>query len=89
MWYLGEKRYVYTVVTSASGESFTITSATYVVYDCSDESVVINGDAEIAENTLFALWTPTTYGIFAFEFKYVIGYEEFTSRQIIEVKETM
>lgn len=89
MWYLGEKRYAYTTVSSAIDEDFTITSATYTVYDCSDESVVITGTASISNHTIYAVWEPTEVGVFVMDFKYTIGIEEFKSRQIIEVKETM
>jgi len=35
------------------------------------------------------LWQPSEVGLFVVDFDYIIGAEIFTSRQIIEVKETM
>lgn len=88
-WTLGANRYAYTTVSSSSGASFTISSATYEVFDTSDESLVDSGDASISGTTVYCLWQPSSVGVYTVRFIYVIGSESFVSTQVIEVKETM
>lgn len=88
-WVLGAERYVYTTVSSAGGEAFTISTATYEVFDASDESVVASGAATVQDATIFFLWEPVEVGVFVARFNYFIGSEDFYSSQVIEVKETM
>ncbi len=88
MWYLGETRYVLIVVSLSTGA--TITSAVYTIYSCADESIADSGAASISGSTLSsALWTPSIVGFYVVDFDYVVGLETFTSRQVIEVKETI
>ncbi len=89
LWHLGEKRYIYTSVTSSSEDAFIVSSATYEVYDTSDDSLVISGNATIDYHTIYTLWEPTEVGIFICKFDYVIGTETYSSTQVIEVKETI
>ena len=90
MWHLGETRYVYSVVSSATSTPFTISGATYKVYDTADpETVLASGMASIDVATMYALWTPSAESLYLFEFTYNIGSEILTSTQVIEVKEIM
>ena len=86
---IGERRYVYTAVTSSTDEDFTISSASYSIYDASDNSLVSSGTATVFNNNIYTLWTPENYGIFVVEFLYEVGSEVFSSRQIIEVNNTI
>jgi hypothetical protein len=88
-WRFGEKRYVYSEVTSVLSQSFTISSATYIIYNCSNESVVDSGSASIQDHIVYKIWEPTTSGTFVVKFEYTIGSEVFSSSQVIEVKETV
>lgn len=88
-WTIGEKRYAYAIVSSASGVPVTISGANYTVYDTSDESVVVSGVAGIQEQTLYCLWQPDESGVFVVDFDYIVGYETFTARQVVEVRETI
>lgn len=87
-WYIGETRNVYVSVSSTTG-SITISSATYTIYDTSDNSIVDSGEAGITSQVLYCSWTPTEVGNFVVDFDYTVGSETHTSRQVIEVKETM
>lgn len=88
-WALGEKRYVYVVISSSSGEDFTIGSASYEILDTEDESIVVSGVAGISSNTIYCLWQPSEVGVYVAQFTYTISLEDFKSSQVIEVKETM
>lgn len=89
IWYLGEEKNAYAEISAE--EAFVIDSATYNIYDCSDDSVVKSGDAvvDVATDTVYIRWEPTEVGFFVVEFIYVIETESFISKQVIEVKETM
>ena len=88
-WYLGANRYVFTQVYTESGEDLTINSSTYSIYDTSDESIVASGLATVQDQIIFCLWEPSEIGIYVVDFDYVIGDETFTSRQVVEVTETL
>jgi len=88
LWYVGESRNVYTTVTSTAG-SFTITSAVYAVYDTSDNSTVASGVAIVDGSDIYFRWTPSESGWFVADIDYVLGTETFTSRQVIEVRDTL
>lgn len=88
-WHLGEKRYAYTEVSSALNEAFTITSATYNIYKCSDESLVVSGIANVSTHTVYALFEPADVDDYMVQFIYKIGLEDFSSKQIIEVRQTV
>ena len=83
-WILGEKRYVHTTVSEGVAAS-----ADCTVYDCEDESVVTSGVATVSGEDLYFLWQPSEAGIYVADFLYVIGSEELSNRQIVEVKETV
>jgi hypothetical protein len=93
IWYLGENRYFYTQVSSSSSTTFTITSATYVIYNVnasgSAATLVTSGTATVEGTTIYTRWAPTVAGTYVAIFSYVIGEETFESRQVIEVVETM
>ena len=86
-WVIGEKRYAYTAI--IGGESLIISSADYTIYDTSDENVVASGVAGINGQVIYCLWQPDEVGIYVVDFDYKIGQETFTSRQIVEVRETL
>lgn len=86
-WVLGEKKYVYTLVESST--PVTIASASYQVFDTSDESVVANGVASITGQTVYCLWEPSETGVYTVRFNYIIGLRTFAANQVIEVKDTM
>lgn len=86
-WVLGEKRYAYSEVISST--PVTISSATYSIFDVEDESTVASGVASISSQIVYCLWQPTEVGTYVVDFDYVVGEQTFTSRQVIEVKETM
>ena len=88
MWYIGESRYAYATVTATSGD-FTISSCTYVIYNCSTEEAVASGTGSIITHTVYALFTPTAAGKYVCIFSYVIGEETLEARQVVEVRETM
>jgi len=88
-WRLGEKRYAYAKVTQLLGESFTITSALYTIYDTADESVVASGNANTQADVVYTLWQPPNAGIFVVRFDYNIGSQTFSNEQVIDVKETV
>lgn len=88
-WVIGENRYVYTYVYTAAGDTLTISSANYTVYDTSDESTIASGVATIQNQYIYSLWAPTETGIYVVDFDYVIGSETFTARQVIEARETL
>jgi hypothetical protein len=88
MWHLGEERYAYTRVTSSTGVAFTISDATYSIYD-EDDVVVASGSATIDGATIYALWKPSEIGVYTVHFLYEIGTETFSSKQVIEVKDTL
>lgn len=87
--YLGETSFVYTEVSSIAGAIFTISSSTYTIYDCSDDSIVVTGNALINDHIVYALWTPIKIGTYVVNFDYVVGSETRTSRQVIEITETL
>jgi len=85
-WTIGEKRYAYAVVSSAP---LTISGVTYTIYDTEDESVVASGVGGVQDQTVHCLWQPDEIGVYVIDFDYVVGQETFTSRQVVEVKETI
>ena len=87
-WYIGETKYAYSLVSAATGTPV-ISSGVYTIYDIEDESIVASGIAGISGTTLYCLWTPEESGIYVVDFDYVVGQETHTSRQVVEVKETM
>jgi len=88
-WHLGENKYITSTVSSEFGTDFTIDSASYVVYDQADASVVASGVALIDEHNLYFIWQPSAAGIYVADINYIIGTEEFSSRQVVEVWETL
>lgn len=88
-WYVGETRYASSVVSSLIGASFVIDSATYSIIDTSDDSVVASGVANVNSHTIYILWTPAEVGTFVVDFSYIIGVETFSSRQVIDIRETL
>jgi hypothetical protein len=88
-WYLGEDRFVYTEVSSELGQDFEISSSNYTIYDVNAESIVASGIASISGAIVFAEWVPSGTGLYAIDFKYSVGTEQYISRQVVEVRETM
>lgn len=86
-WILGDRRNIYTVVSAALGPDPTISNATYEVFDVADESVVASGVASISSLIVYFLWEPSITGIYVARIYYDILDEQFTSNQIIEVRE--
>lgn len=88
-WVLGETRNVYTQVIASLGSDPTISSATYKVFDTSNENVVASGDASINDLIVYFLWEPTDVGVYVARINYVVLEEDYVSDQVIEVKETI
>lgn len=88
-WILGEKRYISIIVSEAYGEDFSITSATYTVFDVESEEVVVSGVATVDDHACYTLWQPDEVGVYIAQFDYIIGLVQGSSRQVFEVRETM
>jgi hypothetical protein len=87
-WYVGESRYASSIVSSLVSSGFVIDSSTYAIYNTTP-AVVVSGVASIDSHTIYAEWTPASGGIYIAEFIYNIGLETFSSRQVIDVRETI
>lgn len=88
-WHLGENKYITSTVESEFGTDFEITSADYIVYNQADASIVTSGIAQIDGHNLYFIWQPSEVGIYVADIEYVIGTEIFSSRQVVEVWETL
>ena len=88
-WILGETRNVYTEVSAALGVDPIISSATYEVFDVSDESTVTSGIADISSLIVYFLWAPSDTGVYVARINYTVVDEDYYSDQVIEVKSTM
>ena len=86
-WILGDRRNIYTVISAAIGPDPTISNATYEVFDTEDESVVASGVASISDLVIYFLWEPEETGLYVARIYYDILDEEFTSNEIVEVRE--
>jgi len=89
IWVLGEKRDVSAVVSVAIGADPVISSATYEVFDTSDESIVASGSASVSNLIVYFLWQPSDVGNYVARIYYNILDEKYTSSQVIEVRETL
>jgi|GEM_PF-4364470 len=88
-WVLGERRNIYTVISAAIGDEPVIIDANYEVFDIATETIVASGGAIVSDQIIYFLWEPTYASTYVARINYEVDTEDYTSNQVVEVKETM